>query len=70
MTIEQFFHEYANTPMEQRFVPLDFSEMGMMTLQDLNVKLHVIEDTMRPARIERDKLLSFITNHWIKTGRI
>lgn len=70
MLVEQFFALYANTPLADRIKMLDINQMGTTNLQDLNARLHALEDLMSPHRIERDRLLSFITDHWIKTGKI
>lgn len=55
MKTHEFFQKYANTPFKERakfiFSPDD------MALCDVYLRIHELEDIMRPMRIERDELL-------------
>lgn len=57
MKIHEFFSQYANTPLSERFIPLNFKESGMQTLHNLYEEIKTLEDSMRPAKIREEELL-------------
>lgn len=58
MTVEQFITEYANTPIDKRFEPIDVIKYGDLTLGKIYREIKKLEDEMRPKRIRQDKLLN------------
>lgn len=63
MQTHEFFDKYANTPMDKRFVILDFNKTGTMTLHDVYERIKIAEDIMRPHRIEVDDLLDRVEKY-------
>lgn len=57
MQTHEFFHQYANTPLADRFKMINFVELGSMTLNDVYQRVKAIEDKIRPDVIERDNLI-------------
>ena len=64
MKVEEFFAKYANTPLKDRFVAVNYQEFGLMTLHDIYKKLTKIEDKIRPYVIEEDQILRQL--EWLK----
>lgn len=57
MQTEEFFKRYANTPIEQRAIPLDFASSGMMTLDEIYKQVCNLEDYLRPIRMQQQNLM-------------
>lgn len=60
MKVHEFFHKYANSPLQKRFITLNFNEWGMTTLSTVYKRLTELEDKIRPMRIEEDELLEAV----------
>ncbi len=70
MTKEQFYQEYANTPLGDRFGLLDVNNLGLRSLHSIYQELHELDEVIRPHKIRQDELIGKVTDVWIKTGRI
>ena len=55
MTVNVFFHLYANVPLEKRGIVIDWTDGR--TLNDIYRKIKAMEETMRPMRIEQDDMM-------------
>lgn len=53
MTVEQFFAKYANTPLNKRFIDINDG----ISLDMIFGRIRDLEETMRPMRIEEDRLI-------------
>lgn len=53
MTVEQFFAKYANTPLNKRFIDIN----NGISLDMIFKRVQKLEETMRPMRIEEDRLI-------------
>jgi len=62
MKDNEFYSEYANTPIQHRFKVIDFGKYGLMTLNGLYERVHAIDDKIRPDVIEKDDLIE--TAEW------
>jgi hypothetical protein len=67
MTVETFFHLYANTPLVDRerevtHIPPDPFTGRNHTLNDVYKFIHDMEENMRPTRIAQQKLISAAEN--------
>jgi len=60
MRSHEFYRLYANTPLDQRFVALNFRKTGLTTLSDIYKRVKEIEDKIRPDVIELERLFDFI----------
>lgn len=63
MKVNEFFAKYANVRLEERGKIVNILESGLMTLDDFFFALQKLEDTMRPYRIEEDKLLRIVSDY-------
>lgn len=57
MQVEEFYRRFANTSLDQRFIPLDFAASGMMTLDEIYKQVHSLEDYLRPVRMQQQNLI-------------
>ena len=60
-----FYQKFANTPISDRFTPLNFNEAGMMTLNELYDRLHKLDDQIRPYILKQQKLLRLADDYYI-----
>jgi len=56
MKISEFFRKYANTPLKNRFIILNFNSLNM-TLNQIYKRLKELGNQIRPLRIEEEELL-------------
>jgi hypothetical protein len=63
LKIHEFFSEYANLPIGNRMIPLDFGRLGLTTMQDIYKAIHDLEDEMLPKRIKVTELLATATEY-------
>jgi hypothetical protein len=66
MTSEQFFKEYANLPMEERFKIVNFNQTGSMTINDYYKQIKRYEEELRPIKIRQQKLINRYLNSKIQ----
>jgi hypothetical protein len=57
MRLHEFYLQFYNTPIKDRFKVLDFNELGIMTLNTLYEEVSKIEDKIRPDKIRQQKLI-------------
>ena len=63
MRLETFIQKYANTPLNERclaLTSLTSSTLGGITLDQAYFRLKVLEDEIRPLRLEQDEILDEI----------
>lgn len=60
MTEDEFVRRYANTPIEQRGVPLQ--SFGWLSLQDIYYSMEKQDDIIAEARTQKEGLLQLATN--------
>jgi len=65
----EFFRLYANLPMAKRSIPLNFNELGTLTLNDVYRKLEFLDRTMRPFKIEENELLKAVESYLLKLSK-
>ena len=66
MKTHEFYQAYANTPISDRFTPLNFNEEGMATLHTIYNEIKTLEDNIRPAVIRVNKLLNLAKKHYAR----
>lgn len=64
MELHKFFGTYANTPLAERGLVLDFIQHGNLTLNGIYKRLKEISDITRPYDIERDNLLRIADEYY------
>ena len=73
MLEHQFYRKYSNTPLAERFIPLNITKYGLMNLSEIYKRLKELDERIRPYRVEIDDLLSradwFYAKSKLKGGR-
>lgn len=64
MELHEFYQKYANTPLGERGIPLNFAQSGLDTLSTIYKRLHDIGEITRPYDIERAKLLRAVDDYY------
>lgn len=64
MERHNFFAQFANTPIARRFIPLNFQESGMDTLQSIYSRVHELTDKIRNDEIEIQHLINLAEKFW------
>ena len=57
MKSHQFFHQYANLPIEKRNIALNFTKYGGLTMNGVFFQMEKLQDKLRPLLIEEKELL-------------
>jgi len=66
MKLEDFYHKYANTPIEIRFQVLDWNGFGSMTLYQLFKEVENINERTRADKERQQKLIDAAEGFWQK----
>lgn len=69
MKTYEFYHKYANTPIGDRMKCIDIIENGMTTLQSIYLRLHQVDEIIRPHVIEQEKLLRIADKYYDRKER-
>lgn len=64
MKDEEFYKKYANTPIGDRFIRLNFIEYGNMTLADLYQEFEKLGNEIRPLKLKQQALKEIAENFW------
>lgn len=64
----EFHKRYANVPLEKRFKILNITKGGIMSLAGVRREIVRLQDSIRPAQIEIDKLIDLATPFLLKVG--
>lgn len=65
MNDSQFFSEYANTPLEDLFIPLNVTKAGLTTLNGLNDRIRELNRLEEPYEAEKRGLLKLAEDYFI-----
>ena len=57
MKSHQFFHQFANLPIEKRNEVLSFSRYGGLTMNGVFFQMEKLHEKLRPLLIEEKELL-------------
>ena len=57
MTIEEFYNKYDSTPLEKRFIPLNFATSGLTTLHEIWMQVSALDGLIQPLRRKQDDLV-------------
>jgi len=58
MLEHQFYQKYSNTPLADRFIPLNITKYGLMNLHEIYKRLKELDERVLPYQVEIDELLS------------
>lgn len=64
MKTHEFFHKYANTPLEDRIKLIKMNKSDPLNLNEIFIRVKRLEDKIRPDIIERDKLISLAEKYF------
>lgn len=53
----EFYRKYANIPLGERFKIANLTELGVMSLHDIYLEVHAIDDKIRNDVIRKEKLI-------------
>ncbi len=57
MKKHEFYSQYANLPLEKRFIFLDFAKHNTLTMLGVYQQIHDLERQLKPLQNRQDELL-------------